>query len=119
MTNFVISGNRLKPTLSTFGLRFSAGNSRTTLEADFVAIASLVTGKCVVAAFAMLLLTFTTDFAKIALATDNVQNLVVYPCCGCAYRYPPNSCRHPRTQAVTLVVHRWGLLCMQWFPARS
>ena len=47
--------------------------SRTILKAAFVAIAFLVTGKFVVSAFAMLLLVFMTDFAKIALATDYVQ----------------------------------------------
>lgn len=40
--------------------------SRTILKAAFVAIAFVVTGKFVVSAFAMLLLTFMTDFAKIA-----------------------------------------------------
>ena len=44
--------------------------SRTILKASFVAIAHVVTGKFVVSAFAMLLLVFMTDFAKIALATD-------------------------------------------------
>jgi magnesium-transporting ATPase (P-type) len=43
--------------------------SRTILKAAFVAIAYVVTGKFVVSAFAMLLLTFMTDFAKIALTT--------------------------------------------------
>jgi len=47
--------------------------SRTILKAAFVAIAYAVTGKFVVSAFAMLLLTFMTDFAKIALATDHVR----------------------------------------------
>jgi plasma-membrane proton-efflux P-type ATPase len=47
--------------------------SRTILKAGFVAIAFVVTGKFVVSAFAMLLLVFMTDFAKIALATDHVQ----------------------------------------------
>ena len=47
--------------------------SRTILKAAFVAIAYVVTGKFVVSAFAMLLLTFMTDFAKISLATDNVR----------------------------------------------
>jgi plasma-membrane proton-efflux P-type ATPase len=47
--------------------------SRTILKASFVAIAYVATGKFVVSAFAMLLLTFMTDFAKIALATDNVR----------------------------------------------
>lgn len=47
--------------------------SRTILKAAFVAIAFVVTGKFVVSAFAMLLLVFMTDFAKISLATDNVR----------------------------------------------
>jgi len=47
--------------------------SRTILKSAFVAIAFVVTGKFVVSAFAMLLLVFMTDFAKIALATDYVQ----------------------------------------------
>jgi magnesium-transporting ATPase (P-type) len=48
--------------------------SRTILKAAFVAIAYVVTGKFVVSVFAMLLLTFMTDFAKIALATDHVRS---------------------------------------------
>ena len=48
--------------------------SRTILKSAFVAIAYVVTGKFVVSAFAMLLLTFMTDFAKIALATDHVRS---------------------------------------------
>ena len=47
--------------------------SRTILKAAFVAIAFVVTGKFVVSAFAMLLLVFLTDFAKISLSTDNVR----------------------------------------------
>ena len=47
--------------------------SRTICKAAFVAIAYIVTGKFVVSAFAMLLLTFMTDFAKIALSTDHVR----------------------------------------------
>jgi magnesium-transporting ATPase (P-type) len=47
--------------------------SRTILKAAFVAIAFVVTGKFVVSAFAMLLLVFMTDFAKISLATDRVR----------------------------------------------
>jgi H+-transporting ATPase len=47
--------------------------SRTILKSAFVAIAYVLTGKFVVSAFAMLLLTFMTDFAKIAIATDHVQ----------------------------------------------
>jgi len=47
--------------------------SRTILKAAFVAIAFVVTGKFVVSAFAMLLLVFLTDFAKVSLATDNVR----------------------------------------------
>jgi len=47
--------------------------SRTILKASFVAIAFVLTGKFVVSAFAMLLLVFMTDFAKIALSTDHVR----------------------------------------------
>jgi len=47
--------------------------SRTILKAAFVAIAFMATGRFVVSAFAMLLLVFMTDFAKIALATDHVR----------------------------------------------
>ncbi len=47
--------------------------SRTILKSAFVAIAFVATGKFVVSAFAMLLLVFMTDFAKISLATDRVR----------------------------------------------
>jgi len=47
--------------------------SRTILKTGFVAIAFMVTGKFVMSAFAMLLLVFITDFAKISLATDRVR----------------------------------------------
>jgi len=47
--------------------------SRTILKAAYVAIAFVATGQFVVSAFAMLLLVFLTDFAKISLATDNVR----------------------------------------------
>lgn len=47
--------------------------SRTILKTAFVAIAFLVTGKFVISAFAMLLLIFITDSAKISLATDRVR----------------------------------------------
>jgi len=47
--------------------------SRTILKTAFVAIAFVVTGKFVMSAFAMLLLIFITDFAKISLATDRVR----------------------------------------------
>jgi len=47
--------------------------SRTVLKAAFVATAYVFTGKFVVSAFAMLLLVFMTDFAKVALATDRVR----------------------------------------------
>jgi H+-transporting ATPase len=47
--------------------------SRTILKAAFVAIAYVATGKFVISALAMLLLTFLTDFAKITLATDHVR----------------------------------------------
>ena len=48
--------------------------SRTILKSAFVAVAFLVTGKFVVSAFAMLLLVFMTDFAKVALSTDRVRS---------------------------------------------
>ena len=47
--------------------------SRTVLKTAFVAIAFIVTGRFVMSAFAMLVLVFTTDFAKISLATDRVR----------------------------------------------
>jgi plasma-membrane proton-efflux P-type ATPase len=47
--------------------------SRTILKAAFVSIAFILTGKFVVSAFAMLLLSFMTDFAKVALATDRAR----------------------------------------------
>ncbi len=43
------------------------------MKAALVAIAFVVTGKFVVSAFAMLLLVFLTDFAKISLAPDIVR----------------------------------------------
>jgi H+-transporting ATPase len=47
--------------------------SRTILKTAFVAIAFVVTGKFVMSTFAMLLLVFITDVAKISLATDHVR----------------------------------------------
>ncbi len=47
--------------------------SRTILKTGFVAIAFVLTGKFAMSAFAMLLLVFITDFAKISLATDHVR----------------------------------------------
>ena len=47
--------------------------SRTILKAAFVSIAFVFTGKFVVSALVMLLLSFMTDFAKVALATDRVR----------------------------------------------
>jgi magnesium-transporting ATPase (P-type) len=47
--------------------------SRTILKTAFVAIAFVATGKFVMSAFAMMLLVFITDFAKISLATDHVR----------------------------------------------
>ena len=47
--------------------------SRTILKAAFVSIAFVFTGKFVVSAFVMLLLSFMTDFAKVSLATDHVR----------------------------------------------
>jgi len=46
--------------------------SRTILKTAFVAIAFMATGKFVMSSFAMLLLVFVTDVAKISLATDHV-----------------------------------------------
>jgi len=48
--------------------------SRTVSKTVFVAVAFIVTHKFVVSAFSMLLMTFMTDFAKIALATDRVRS---------------------------------------------
>jgi magnesium-transporting ATPase (P-type) len=47
--------------------------SRTILKGGFVTLAFVVTGRFVVSAFAMLLLTLVTDFGKITLATDRVR----------------------------------------------
>jgi len=47
--------------------------SRTVLKAGYVASAYVLTGKFAISAFAMLLLVFMTDFAKVALATDRVH----------------------------------------------
>ena len=47
--------------------------SRTILKTGFVAIAFMITGRFVISAFAMLLLVFVTDVAKISLATDHVR----------------------------------------------
>ena len=47
--------------------------SRTILKSGFVVIAFLVTGKFVISALGILLLTFMTDFVKIALATDHTR----------------------------------------------
>jgi H+-transporting ATPase len=47
--------------------------SRTLLKAGFVVVAFLVTGEFVISALGMLLLTFTTDFVKIALSADHVR----------------------------------------------
>jgi magnesium-transporting ATPase (P-type) len=47
--------------------------SRTILKTAFVAIAFMATGRFVMSSFAMLLLIFVTDVAKISLATDHVR----------------------------------------------
>ena len=47
--------------------------SRTILKAGFVVIAFLATGQFVISALGILLLTFMTDFVKIALATDHTR----------------------------------------------
>ncbi|HEV2363643.1 MAG TPA: plasma-membrane proton-efflux P-type ATPase [Caulobacteraceae bacterium] len=46
--------------------------SRTIVQAGFVALAYLATGRFAISALAMLLLLFMTDFVKVALATDRV-----------------------------------------------
>ncbi|MCC6915864.1 plasma-membrane proton-efflux P-type ATPase [Nitrosomonas sp.] len=47
--------------------------SRTIMKAGFVVIAFFITGEFVISALSMLLLTFITDFVKIALSVDHVQ----------------------------------------------
>ena len=47
--------------------------SRSILKAGLVSVAYVVTGKFIISAFAMLLLTTMNDSAKIALATDHVR----------------------------------------------
>jgi plasma-membrane proton-efflux P-type ATPase len=47
--------------------------SRTVLKSGFVVIPLLVTGKFVISALGILLVTFMTDFAKIALSTDRAR----------------------------------------------
>ncbi len=49
--------------------------SRAILQAGFVAIAFLATGKFVISAFGMMLLLFMTDFVKITLSTDRAVEL--------------------------------------------
>ena len=47
--------------------------SHTILKASFVSFSYIITGKFVISAFAMLLLTFVMDFATMSLATDVVR----------------------------------------------
>jgi plasma-membrane proton-efflux P-type ATPase len=47
--------------------------SRTILKAAFISLAFIVTGQFVLSAFALLLLLFITDFAKVSLSTDLVR----------------------------------------------
>jgi plasma-membrane proton-efflux P-type ATPase len=47
--------------------------SRTVLKSGFVVLPLLVTGKFVISALGILLVTFMTDFAKIALSTDRAK----------------------------------------------
>ena len=70
IVDLVTNGRRVYQRIATWIINKI---SRTILKAAFVAIAFVVTGKFVVSAFAMLLLVFMTDFAKIALATDHVR----------------------------------------------
>jgi len=53
---------------------FDPQSRRVILKATFVATPFVVTGKFVVSAFAMMLLMFMRDFAKLALATDHVRS---------------------------------------------
>jgi len=53
---------------------FDPQSLRMILKATFVAIPFVVTGEFVVSAFAMMLLIFMRDFAKLALATDHVRS---------------------------------------------
>jgi magnesium-transporting ATPase (P-type) len=83
--------------------------SRTILKAAFVTVAFLVTGRFVISAFAMLLLVFLTDFAKIALATDRVRSS----------RRPETwrSTGHVQVAVVlgvVMVVEACGLLAVSW-----
>jgi plasma-membrane proton-efflux P-type ATPase len=83
--------------------------SRTILKSAFVTIAFLATGRFVISAFGMLLVVFLTDFAKIALATDNVR-----------WSRAPDSWRakgHVQIAAVlgvVMVVEALGLLAIGW-----
>ena len=47
--------------------------SRTILKAAFICLAFIATGQFVLSAFALLLLLFITDFAKVSLSTDHVR----------------------------------------------
>ena len=47
--------------------------SRTALKTGFVGLAYIFTGRLLISALGMLVLTFMTDFVKITLATDNVR----------------------------------------------
>jgi magnesium-transporting ATPase (P-type) len=49
--------------------------SRTILKAGFVTLGFLATGKFVISAFGMMLLVFMTDFVKVTLSTDRVEEL--------------------------------------------
>ena len=69
VVDLVQSGRRIHQRVLTWII---AKVSRTILQAGFVALAYLATGKFAISALAMLLLLFMTDFVKIALATDRV-----------------------------------------------
>ncbi|HQJ50906.1 MAG TPA: plasma-membrane proton-efflux P-type ATPase [Anaerolineae bacterium] len=47
--------------------------SRTILKTTFVVLAYVLTGEFVVSAYAMMLVSFITDFVKVSLSTDNVR----------------------------------------------
>lgn len=70
VVDLVLGGRRIYQRLLTWIVNKI---SRTILKAGFVTLAFFATGRFVVSAFAMVLLVFLTDFAKVSLATDNVR----------------------------------------------
>jgi H+-transporting ATPase len=68
--DLVLGGRRIYQRLLTWIVNKI---SRTILKAGFVSLAFFATGRFVISAFAMVLLVFLTDFAKVSLATDAVR----------------------------------------------